>query len=61
MLAWGIAERVDDYCATAYLYCTEAQPVPRVDVAAATADLARLDYEAADPNEVFGAMAAEQD
>jgi len=19
--AWGIAERVDDYCATAYVYC----------------------------------------
>ena len=39
MLAWGIAERVDDYCATAYVYCTEAQAVPRVDVAAATADI----------------------
>ena len=32
MLAWGIAERVDDYCATAYVYCTEVQAVPRVDV-----------------------------
>ena len=28
ILAWGLAERVDDYCATAYLYCTEPQPVP---------------------------------
>ncbi len=33
MLAWGIVERVDDYCATAYVYCTEVQPVPRLDVA----------------------------
>lgn len=46
MLAWGIAERVDDYSAAAFVYCTRAQPVPRVDVAAATADLARLPYEA---------------
>ncbi len=45
MLAWGIAERVDDVCATAYVYCTQAQPVPRVDVDAAVADLARLDHE----------------
>jgi len=44
-LAWGIAERVDDYCATAFLYCREAQAVPRVDVAAATADLARREWE----------------
>ena len=29
LLAWGIAERVDDYCATAYVYCLEPQPVPR--------------------------------
>jgi hypothetical protein len=61
MLAWGIAERVDDFCATAYLYCTEVQPVPRVDVAAATADLTRRGYETADPFERFGAMAAERD
>jgi hypothetical protein len=45
MLAWGIAERVDDYCATAYVYCTEAQAVPRVDPAAAAADIERLPYE----------------
>ena len=44
-LAWGIAERVDDYCATAFVYCHEVQPVPRVDVAVATADLARRDWE----------------
>jgi hypothetical protein len=60
-IAWGIAERVDDYCATAYVYCTEAQPVPRVDVAAATADLVRRDYETASPFEQFGGLAAEAD
>jgi hypothetical protein len=43
--AWGIVERVDDYCAAAFVYCTTPQPVPRVDVAAATADLARRPYE----------------
>jgi len=59
MLAWGIAERVDDYCATAYLYCTEVQAVPRVDVAAATADLTRREHETADPFELFGGMAAD--
>ena len=53
---WGIAERVDDYCATAYVYCTEAQPVPRVDVAAAVADIARLDYE--EPNDFEGFIAS---
>jgi hypothetical protein len=60
MLAWGITERVDDYCATAFLYCTTVQPVPRVDVDAATADLARRGYETADPFELFGAMAANE-
>ena len=39
LLAWGIAERVDDYCATSFVYCREPQPVPRVDVAAALADI----------------------
>jgi len=37
--AFGIAERRDDYCATAFVYCREPQPVPRVDVAAALKDL----------------------
>jgi hypothetical protein len=45
LLAWGIAERVDDYCATAYVYCTDPQPVPRLDVAAALADIGRRPYE----------------
>jgi hypothetical protein len=51
MLAWGIAERVDDYCATAYVYCVEAQPVPRVDVELALADIERRDFEAPLPQE----------
>jgi D-arabinan exo alpha-(1,3)/(1,5)-arabinofuranosidase (non-reducing end) len=45
ILAWGITERVDDYCATAYVYCRDPQPVPRVDLAAALADIERRDYE----------------
>jgi hypothetical protein len=43
----GIAERVDDYCATAFVYCMEPQPVPRVDVAAAVAGIERRGYERA--------------
>jgi hypothetical protein len=45
LLAWGIAERVDDYCATAFVYCRDVQPVPRLDIAAATADIESLPYE----------------
>lgn len=45
LVASGIAERVDDYCATAFVYAATPQPVPRVDVALATADLARLPTE----------------
>ena len=37
--AFGIAERRDDYCATAFVYCRQPQEVPRVDVAAALKDL----------------------
>ena len=43
---WGewfsVCERVDDYCATAYVYCLEAQGVPRVDVGSAIADIADI-------------------
>jgi hypothetical protein len=55
LLAWGIAERVDDYCATSYVYCTQPQPVPRLDVAAAVADVERKPYESASPFEAMGA------
>jgi hypothetical protein len=60
VLAWGIAERVDDYCATAYVYCTEPQAVPRVDVAVAVADIARRDYEVASPLEVLGEVSTDR-
>ena len=52
--AWGIAERVDDYCATAYVYCSRPQPVPRLDVAAAIADIERRPYETANAFELVG-------
>jgi hypothetical protein len=61
LLAWGIAERVDDYCATAYVYCTEAQPVPRVDPALATADIGRFEYEAMGPTELLAMSIAGSD
>jgi hypothetical protein len=48
-LAWGIAERVDDYCATAYVYCREPQPVPRLDLAVALADIERREHELGAP------------
>jgi hypothetical protein len=55
VVARGIAERSDDYCATAFVYCSEPQPVPRVSAALATADVARLDYEQPGPFErMFG-------
>jgi hypothetical protein len=55
MLAWGIAERVDDYCATAYVYCLEPQPVPRVDVDTVLADIERREFEPPLPQERFSA------
>lgn len=51
LLASGIFERVDDYCATAFTVCAQPQPVPRLDVAGAVADLARLPYEKPDEME----------
>ncbi len=49
--AFGICERQDDVCATAFLYLRDAQPVPRVDVAGACADIARRAWEKALPFE----------
>jgi hypothetical protein len=49
--AFAIAERQDDYCATAFVYCRSPQAVERVDVAAACRDVARHPYEPADPLE----------
>jgi hypothetical protein len=57
-LAWGIAERVDDYCATSYVYCRRPQPVPRLDVAAALADIERRPWELAHPMEAVSALIA---
>jgi hypothetical protein len=51
--AIGLHERVDDYSAAAFFYCTTPQPVDRLDVAGATADLDRLAHERADPMEAF--------
>lgn len=45
LLASGIVERIDDVCATGYVYATEPQPVPRVTVDAAVTDVERLPYE----------------
>lgn len=57
LAARGIAERTDDYCATAYLYCRRAQAVPRLDLDAALADIGRRPYEEPLPNErSFGAV-----
>lgn len=47
MLAIGLTERSDDYCATAFTYATRAQPVPRVDLREAVADVERHEYEQA--------------
>jgi Protein of unknown function (DUF2961) len=52
-LIFGIVERVDDACATAYVYCREPQAVERLDVAKAVVDLARRPYEAVDPMEAL--------
>jgi hypothetical protein len=61
MLAWGIAERVDDYCATSYVYCTRPQPVPRLDLADALADIERKPYESARPFENVSAVLSASD
>jgi hypothetical protein len=56
LLAWGIAERVDDFCATAYVYCLEPQAVPPLDLDAALADIERRDYEQPLPQESLQAV-----
>ncbi|MEX0874074.1 MAG: glycoside hydrolase family 172 protein [Actinomycetota bacterium] len=45
VLAWGIWERVDDYCSADFVYCRDPQPVPALDVGAAIADIERRNYE----------------
>ena len=51
--AWGIAERIDDYCAAAFVYCRTPQGVPRLDLDLALADIDRLEYEEANPMEMM--------
>jgi hypothetical protein len=58
LLAWGIVERVDDYCATSFVYCERPQQVAAVDVASAVADIERRPYEVASPFELLGNLAS---
>ena len=51
MLAVALSERVDDYCAAAFVYAREPRPVPPLDVDAATLDLTRLPTESPLPAE----------
>jgi hypothetical protein len=53
VLAFGLHERVDDYCATAFVACSVPQPVPRLDLALALADIERFPHEAPLPMEAF--------
>jgi hypothetical protein len=49
--SFAICERQDDYCATSFVYCRDPQPVPRLDLAAALADIARRPWETPSPFE----------
>lgn len=53
VLAMGICERVDDYCATAFVTCAEPQAVPRLDLPTALADIERRAHEQPHPMEAF--------
>jgi hypothetical protein len=59
LLAGGIAERVDDYCATAYVYAQRPQAVPRVDPTLAVTDVQRRPWEQPSPMELLLSMAGE--
>jgi hypothetical protein len=59
LLAGGIAERVDDCCATAYVYAHRPQAVPRVDPALAATDVQRRPWEQPSPMELLLSMAGE--
>jgi hypothetical protein len=49
--SFAICERQDDYCATSFVYCRDPQPVPRLELAAALADIERRPYETPNPFE----------
>jgi hypothetical protein len=53
---FAICERSDDVCATSFVYCRDAQAVPRLDVDAALADIARREHEQPSPFEPMLAM-----
>lgn len=44
-LGFALVERADDYCATAFVYCRQPQPVPRLNTSAAVRDIGRLPSE----------------
>ena len=52
---FALAERVDDYCAAAFVYTREAQSVPRVNVNDVIADIGLRPYEKAPRGPVAGA------
>ncbi len=45
MIAVGLVERVDDYCATAFVYCRQPQPVSRFETEMAIRDIGLLPHE----------------
>lgn len=47
----GLAERQDDYCATAFVYCRTPQSVPRLNIDSSIAKIARMPYEKLTPFE----------
>ncbi len=49
--AFGICERQDDVCATAFVYCRDVQAVPGVRTTEALADIARREWEPPSPFE----------
>jgi len=57
LLAAGITERSDDYCATDFVYASTAQAVRRLQIEDATTCLGRYDYEQPSHLEVLMAAA----
>ena len=51
ILGFGIVERSDDYCATAFVMCEQPQAVPRVVLSEVIDDIERRDYEGPLPME----------
>lgn len=51
--AMGIAERVDDYCATSYTYAARPQAVPPLDGTHSLTEIERLPYETPLPMEAM--------